>query len=216
MPNRSGQAVELADDAVRAPADASAPGGPAGPARLLHRGHFHSACAPGPGAPSTALRKRRSVQPMRRSTTGRLRSVPPARTPRVRRLRRRFLLRQQHGRRCSAAANGDRQAHRDPRHRRASRQRHAGHLLRARRSADDLDPCRPVELLSLLRRLRRRNRPRRGARLQSESAVRARLGRCGRSCRRSTRRSRAFASSRRPRSWSRSDSTPRSTIRSAF
>ena len=49
-----------ADDAVRAPADASSPGRPARPARLLHRGHVDAACAPEPGAPSTALRRRRS------------------------------------------------------------------------------------------------------------------------------------------------------------
>ena len=82
---------------------------------------------------------------------------------RLRRCRRRLLLPQQFGDRRAASAQGC-GARRDPRRRPASRQRHARHLLCARRRADRVDPCRPGALLPVLlgpcRRARRGRRPR--------------------------------------------------------
>ena len=90
---------------------------------------------------------------------GRLCALPPARPSRLRRCRRRLLLPQQFGDRRAAPAQSSR-ARRDPRRRPASRQRHARHLLCARRRADRFAPCRPGALLSVLlgpcRRARRR------------------------------------------------------------
>ena len=92
---------------------------------------------------------------------GRLCALPPARPPCLRRCRRRLLLPQQFGHRRPASAQ-QRRARRHPRRRPASRQRHAGDFLRARRRADRLDPRRPGALLSVLLgpcRRARRGRP---------------------------------------------------------
>ena len=76
-------------------------------------------------------------------------ALPAARPSRLCRHGGRLLLPEQHRHRRPAPA-AEASARGRARCRRPSRQRHAGHLLRARRRADRLDPRRSRQLLSLL------------------------------------------------------------------
>ena len=80
---------------------------------------------------------------------------------------------------AAEAATAAGEARRDPRRRLSSRQRHPGHLLRARRHPVRLDPRRSADRLSLLLGPCRRDRRRRGRRRHSQpaAAARHRLGR---------------------------------------
>ena len=103
-------------------------------------------------------------------------ALPAARPSRLCRHGGRLLLPEQHRHRRPAPAP-EAPARGRARCRRPSRQRHAGHLLRARRRADGLDPRRSRQLLSLLLGSRPRDRRRQGSRLQPESAAAAGLRR---------------------------------------
>ena len=109
-----------------------------------------------------------------------------------RRLSRRLLLPQQCRDRRRGRGRG-RPARRDPRRRLSSRQRHPGHLLRARRRAVRLDPRRSAHRLSLLLGPCRRDRRRRRARARP-STCRCRAAPASATiCRRSTERSTRIA-----------------------
>ena len=84
---------------------------------------------------------------------GRLRALPPARSPRHPRRLRRLVLPEQRGRRCQQPPRPRSRARRHRRHRRAPRQRHAVDLLRARRRLLRIAARRPCgRLVPALRR----------------------------------------------------------------
>ena len=104
---------------------------------------------------------------------------------------------------------------RDPRHRLPPRQRPAGHLLRARRRADGLDPRRPELCLSLFHRLSRRARAGRRAPATTSTFRCPRRSRPSSTARRWTAPS-AASTSTHPTIWSsRSASIPGAAIRRA-
>src|SRR5918993_331037 len=123
--------------------------------------------------PNTSAEVVPNVHPARYPAT--YPKAPAARPSRLCRHGGRLLLPEQQRHRRPAPAS-DASARGRARRRRPSRQRHAGHLLRARRRADGVDPRRSRQLLSLLLGSRSRDGRRQGSRLQPEPAAAAGLG----------------------------------------
>ena len=189
------------------------------PKALAGRAGWHQAdmaCPIGPGTWDAVLavvrgRGHRHRPRARRRARG-LCALPAARTSCLCRHGGRLLLPQQQRHRRPTPARQARARGR-VRRRRPSRQRHAGHLLRARRRAHRLDPRRSGELLSVLLGPRARDGRGQGRRASTSTCRCRSAPPMRRGSRPATRRWRASRSSRRRRwSW-RWASTPARAIR---
>ena len=189
------------------------------PKALAGRAGWHQvdlACPIGPHTWDAALASSEVADDRGRHGAGRraacLCALPAARPSRLCRHGGRLLLPEQHRHRRPAAARQAR-ARRRARCRRPSRQRHAGHLLRARRRAHRVDPRRS-QPTTIPTSGATRTRPAPARVKASTSTCRCRWARpTRRGSTPATRRWRASANSRRPRwSW-RWASTPAKAIR---